>query len=92
MPDRGYTRRTRGSARFDPYYKLEWRDVTLSVWKPVQKRFDTFEDAVAYTLADREQRGEDRAWRVMEVTHQGYCPVPGAVPGGPPSPGSGSAS
>lgn len=70
MSDRPYTRRTSRSVRFDPYYKLEWFDSTLMVWRPVQKAYASVEDAA------RVARTADRQWRLMEVTTHGYAPVP----------------
>ena len=41
-----YIKRKQGSCRFSPYYKLEWFDSKLCVWKPRQVRYKTLEEAV----------------------------------------------
>ena len=56
--------RVQGSCRFDTYYKLEWRDETLGVWRPVQKSFATIE------LAKGAQKA-GKTWRVIERSEKG---------------------
>jgi hypothetical protein len=61
--------RTKGSARFAPYYKVQrWEERTLS-WRDVQRSHPTPEAArAAYPPGAR--------CRVMEVTEQGRRPLP----------------
>jgi hypothetical protein len=55
--------RTKGSVRFDPYYKLETWNPRALAWSPVQRRFETETAAVSAA-----QRGQ---FRVMIVTESG---------------------
>jgi hypothetical protein len=60
--------RPRGSARFDPYFKLQrWDDRTIA-WVDVQRSFHDEHLAAAY--ATRPGR-----WRIMRVTMDDRWPV-----------------
>jgi len=54
-------RRKKGSCRFATYYKLEYFDETLSVWRPLQKSFPTFADATAAMTTELK-------WRLFKVS------------------------
>jgi hypothetical protein len=58
------TKRKSGSCRFATYYKLEWFDASLSVWRPLQKSFGTI------ALANK-AKSAGKAWRVFEVSENG---------------------
>ena len=61
--------RTRGSARFAPYYKVQEYDLRSAVWIDVQKAHPTLSAArSAYRPGVR--------CRVMEVTERGRRPLP----------------
>ena len=62
-------KRRRGSARFAPYYKVQfWRPDALA-WQDVQAQYPTIEAAqAAFPPGQR--------CRVMEVTMQGRRPLP----------------
>ena len=61
--------RTRGSARFAPYYKVQEYDPRSAVWVDVQKAHATLEAALAaYRLGVR--------CRVIEVTERSRRPLP----------------
>jgi hypothetical protein len=60
--------RTKGSARFSPYYKLQWWDERSAVWVDVQKAHATPEAArAAYRPGVQ--------CRVMEITEHGRRPL-----------------
>jgi hypothetical protein len=40
--------RTKGSCKFDAYYKVEWRDEKIGAWRPIQKSFATQEAAAQF--------------------------------------------
>jgi hypothetical protein len=56
-------KRTAGSCRFDPYYKLEWYDHRIGAWRPLQRSFATFAEAEA-------ARTKNKVWRIFEVTEE----------------------
>ena len=56
--------RNRQSCRFSPYYKLEWFDVSIFSWRPIQKSFATID------LAKAAQESE-KAWRIIERSEKG---------------------
>jgi hypothetical protein len=61
--------RTRGSARFAPYYKVQEYDLRSAVWIDVQKAHATVEAArAAYRTGVR--------CRIMEITARGRRPLP----------------
>jgi hypothetical protein len=61
--------RTRGSAHFAPYFKVQWWDARVAAWVDVQKAHATVEAArAAFLPAAR--------CRVMEVTMRGRRPLP----------------
>lgn len=68
-----YRPRTRGSARFSPYYKVQWYDDSTLAWRDVQRQriHPSAEQAAAAFI-----RGV--RCRVMEVTMQGRSPLPEA--------------
>jgi hypothetical protein len=57
-------KRQQNSCRFSTYYKLEWFDVMLSVWRPLQKSFETIELAM-------KARCQNKKWRIFEVSESG---------------------
>ena len=61
--------RTRGSARFAPYYKVQEFDLRSAVWIDVQKAHATLEAARAAC------RPGVRC-RIMEITERGRRPLP----------------
>jgi hypothetical protein len=61
--------RTRGSARFAPYYKVQEYDPRSAVWVDVQKAHPTAEAARAAFLPGVR-------CRVMEITERGRRPLP----------------
>jgi hypothetical protein len=62
--------RTRGSVRFDPYYKLQWFDDTVMAWRDIQRQYASPAEA-----AGDIGRGA-RVWRLMEITMHGRHPMP----------------
>jgi hypothetical protein len=61
--------RTRGSARFAPYYKVQEYDPRSAVWVDMQRAYATPEAArAAYRHGVR--------CRVMEITERGRRPLP----------------
>ena len=56
--------RTQGSCRFEPYYKLEWRDESIGAWRPIQKSFPTI------NLAKAAQK-VGKIWRIIERSEKG---------------------
>lgn len=62
--DKRWIKRKSGSCRFSPYFKLEWFDAALCVWRPMQKTFATL------ALADA-AKDAGRKWRVFEVSETG---------------------
>jgi len=56
--------RNKGSCRFLPYYKLEWFDASICVWRPIQKSFATIEMAKA-------AQESEKHWRVIERSEKG---------------------
>jgi hypothetical protein len=64
--------RTRGSARFAPYYKVQEYDARTCAWLDVQRAHPTLEAArAAYRPGVR--------CRVMEITERGRRPLPDAT-------------
>ncbi len=61
-------KRTRGSSRFDPYYKVQWNDPISLTWRDIQQSHPTEAEAVAAFPADK-------TCRVMEITMQGRRPL-----------------
>lgn len=61
--------RNKSSARFEPYYKVQWRDDVSLTWRDIQKSFSTVAEAEASFTADK-------TCRVMEITMQGRHPLP----------------
>ena len=64
MKKEKYIKRKPGSCRFSPYYKLEYFDNNLYVWKPIQIRYYTLDEALKKTSDDVE-------YRVYQVTETG---------------------
>jgi len=63
--------RTKGSARFSPYFKVQEFDPRSAVWVDVQKAHPSLEAArAAYRPGVR--------CRVMEITERGRRPMPDA--------------
>jgi len=63
--------RTRGSARFEVYYKVQWWDARACAWLDVQRAHPTPEAArAAYRPGVR--------CRVMGITERGRRPMPDA--------------
>lgn len=63
----GHRRRTAGSARFDPYYKIQYWQPRSCAWLDYQRQYETVEaaEAVAARLYP------DTEWRLMYVTDAG---------------------
>lgn len=62
-------KRQQGSCRFSTYYKLEWFDAMLCVWRPLQKSFENIELAM-------QARCTEKKWRIFEVSTAGRRIVP----------------
>jgi hypothetical protein len=58
-------KRTRGSVRFDPYYKVQWRDEVSLTWRDVQRAYPTEAEASEASALD------GRRCRIMEISMQG---------------------
>lgn len=56
--------RTKGSCRFEPYYKLEFYDPKIGAWRVIQKSFVSF-DAAKQAMPQGKQS------RVMRFTESG---------------------
>jgi len=67
MPDEGYRSRRPGSARFDPYYKLEVYDCARVAWRPLPKRYASEAEAIAAAPASSRVR-------LVRVTERGVFP------------------
>jgi hypothetical protein len=64
--------RTKGSARYAAYFKVQWWDDCTVAWVDVQKSHPTLEAArAAYRPGVR--------CRVMEITERGRRPLPDPV-------------
>ena len=61
-------KRTRNSARFDPYYKIQYHDVISMVWRDVQKTFATPQSA-------QEDFLPGKRCRIMKITMDGRTPL-----------------
>lgn len=57
-------KRKSDSCRFDPYYKMEWFDHNMFVWRPMQKSFNSIEQAKA-------AQSKHKTWRIFEVSESG---------------------
>lgn len=57
-------KRTRGSVRFAPYYKVQWFDETSMAWRDVQQAHPSEEAARAAFVPGRR-------CRVMAITERG---------------------
>jgi len=68
VPSQGYSARRAGSARYAPYYKVQWWDATALAWRDVQRAHATPEAARAAFPAGQR-------CRVMEVTMHGRRPL-----------------
>ena len=64
--------RTKGSARFAPYFKVQWWDARACAWIDVQRAHETLEAAHAACCPGVK-------YRVVEVTMQGRRPLPDAT-------------
>jgi hypothetical protein len=60
--------RTKGSCRFEPYFKVQFRNHFLA-WQDVQQAFPTEDDARAHFIRGKE-------CRVTQVTERGRVPLP----------------
>lgn len=61
-------KRTRSSARFDPYFKVQWYDNTSLTWRDIQESHSSQDLAEqAFPL--------DKQCRVMEITMKGRKPL-----------------
>lgn len=65
-------RRTRGSVRFDPYYKIQRWEARSLAWLDIQKAHSTIEEAIS--AAGDGLRDVD--WRIMLVNEEGRRPLP----------------
>jgi hypothetical protein len=61
-----------GSARFEPYFKVQWWDARSLAWVDVQQAFPSIREARAAAL---EGASPGRQYRVMEVREGGRWPV-----------------
>ena len=61
--------RDKSSARFEPYFKLQWFDEISFAWKDLQKSFQSESDAKAKATLGKQ-------WRVMKITEKGRFPLP----------------
>jgi hypothetical protein len=61
--------RTRGSARFAPYYKVQWYDARSAAWIDIQKAHATPAAAHAAFPAGK-------TCRVVEITERSRWPLP----------------
>jgi hypothetical protein len=65
-------KRTRGSVRFEPYYKIDRYDTDMSVWRPVGGTYPSIADAQrAIRVYDDGAR-----YRLLEVTMHGKTLLP----------------
>lgn len=70
----GYRPRRKGSARFSPYYKVQfWRPLDMS-WQDVQVRYTNETEARAAYIPGKR-------CRLMRVEMGGRAPVPGSDTG-----------
>lgn len=53
-----------------PWFKLEWYDDVLHVWKPARSLYPSVEEAARVA-----RTAPDRHWRLMRATGRGYEPV-----------------
>jgi hypothetical protein len=60
--------RTKGSAKFDPYFKVQYLDPKMVAWVDIQKAYPTLSQAKEAFLADQ-------TCRVMQVTELGRSPI-----------------
>lgn len=56
-----WLKRRSGSCRFSNYYKLEWFDCSICVWRPIQRTYATIE------LAEK-AKFEGRTWRMFQIS------------------------
>jgi hypothetical protein len=56
------------SARYDPYYKVQWYDARVCAWRDVQKQHPTAEAAAAAYLKGKQ-------CRTMEISPKGRRPL-----------------
>ncbi len=59
--------RTKGSCRFAPYYKIQFRNQFLA-WQDIQQSYDTKEAAVM-------DFPDGKECRIMEITERGRRPI-----------------
>lgn len=64
--------RTKGSARFTPYFKVQWWDARSSAWIDIQKAHATPQGA-------HDALPTGKRCRVIEVSEQGRRPLPAEV-------------
>jgi hypothetical protein len=60
--------RSKGSAQFEPYYKVQVWEARSVAWKDIQKAFPTAEHARASFLSGKE-------CRIMEISMTGRRPL-----------------
>lgn len=58
--------RTKGSCRFEPYFKVEVWDKALMCWKPIQKSHQSKEAA--------ESSAPSGNFRILAITENGISP------------------
>jgi hypothetical protein len=61
--------RTKGSCRFAAYYKVEWRDERMGVWKVIQKSHASLDGAKASMT-------KGKTCRVIKVSEKGMEVLP----------------
>lgn len=61
--------RSRGSARFEPYYKVQWYDERSMVWRDVQRSHSSRADAESHFISGKR-------CRLMRISMDGREPLP----------------
>lgn len=61
--------RTKGSCRFEPYFKVQWYDAASMCWRDVQKAHESQSLAVSAFIPGKQ-------CRVMKVMETGREPLP----------------
>ena len=62
--------RTKGSARFDPYWKVQWWDRTSLAWRDIQQAHQTREAAQKAAAAHWAANGEPEV-RLVRISDDG---------------------
>lgn len=67
------SRRTAGSVRFDPYWKVQWWDDTSLAWRDIQEAIH--DEDIAIVSARAEARHRETKTRLMRITETGRAPT-----------------